>query len=322
MGSVPYRLIALAFASLACVTAGANVEVQAPEAALAVDEITDPVTPPGPRVIDAAGKPQPHASPLELRAGGHFYYRSGALDHAYELYEACFAAADGELRAACLWGMGAVRIAEAQRSVAEGLHEDEGCVRRNPPAPLECTIEAQQFEWGLVLLRLANRGDPTARRALVIGTIYEQLGNDAEALHFYQQGLVAEPQHSNLAQAVAQLRARGPRPKCPECMPQPGVQWRPRDCPSLPFDWHRRTGELAIVGSELEGVSRDRILACFGEPHEAALDTWSYVRRSCTETGARERFRVRLRFESDVVVAVTHERTIEERQCSTILLVE
>jgi tetratricopeptide (TPR) repeat protein len=320
MGSVSGRSIAAGLlaimASLGCAPAAVNAD-----AVITVDEITDPVTPPGPQVIDASGQRQLGASPLELRAAGDFYYRAGELDRAEEFYRACHSDTDGELRAACLWAMGAVLIARTQAQVAEGLHEAEGCVRRDPPAPLECTEEARWLENDLGVLRVAYRGHPTPRRALVIGTLYEQLGDDAEALRFYLRGLGIDPNHRQLAQAVARLRSRGPRPECPECSPQPGVEVRPRDCPSLPFDWHRRTGELAIVGSELEGSSRERILACFGEPRGSSLDVWSYRSSSCTPAndGRMVTVTVRLRFEGDAVVAVTHERVIEDRACDLLI---
>jgi tetratricopeptide (TPR) repeat protein len=323
-------IVALSIAGLACTTAGAirSPEITESESVITiddivVDEITGPVEPPGPRVIDAAGERQLGADPDELRAAGHYYYRSGELDRAQEFYAACSARASGQLRAACQWAIGAVLVEAARRVIADGLHEDPSCVRRDPPSPLECTREAGMIDRALMVLRIAHRGHPTARRAWVIGTLYEQLGRDTEALKFYEQGLATDPEDVQLSRSVSRLRSRGPRPECPGCAPREGVESAPRDCPTLPFEWHRRTGELIVVGSELEGSERERVLACFGEPRESTAGTWIYEQSSCTESlgeARRVTNKVRLHFEGDVVEAVTHERIIEDADCALLLV--
>jgi tetratricopeptide (TPR) repeat protein len=303
-GLIP--LMVAAAAGLACVTAPVKPStIAAEESTIAVDEIVGVVAHPG------SG-----TSPIELRAAGDFFYRAGNLDDAWDSYRACSSDADGQLRAACHWGMGAVRVASTRRTIAKkGLHEDESCIRRDPPAPLECTEEAQWFDTAMSMLRLAHRRHPTARRAFVIGTLYEELGDDAEASKFYEQALAIDPDDDRLSRAAVRLRSRGPRPACPSCPPQAGVEFRPRDCPTLPFDWHRRTGELEVVGSEIEGETRERVLACFGEPRKASADVWSYEDHSCTKSRWAETTTVRLHFEGDVVDTVTHERVIHDRTC-------
>jgi hypothetical protein len=93
------------------------------------------------------------------------------------------------------------------------------------------------------------------------------------------------------------------------------------DCPALPFGWHHRNGEFEVLGSGIEGSTRARVLACFGEPPEgAASDTWLYWRGQCKggEPGISPHMvitTVRLHFDGDEVVRVTHERSIRARDC-------
>lgn len=93
------------------------------------------------------------------------------------------------------------------------------------------------------------------------------------------------------------------------------------DCPALPFGWHHRNGEFEVLGSGIEGSSRARVLACFGEPAKgSASDTWLYWRGQCKggEPGTSSHMvmmTVRLHFDGDEVVRVTHERAIEVRDC-------
>jgi hypothetical protein len=75
-----------------------------------------------------------------------------------------------------------------------------------------------------------------------------------------------------------------------------------------------------VLGSGLAGSSRGRVFACFGEPRNVSSDTWLYARTSCTTPPVRGTAQnvvneVRLYFEGDVVERVTHERTIEDREC-------
>ncbi|MFO7561133.1 MAG: hypothetical protein R6X02_00715 [Enhygromyxa sp.] len=273
-------------------------------AEIPVEEIEVPVAPPGSRVVDATGRPWLGADPLELRAAGDYYYRTGELTRAREFYAGCSGAAEGELRAACQWAIGATFVAAARQQAVEDLrYEQELGLAPRPPGPRECTPAFETFQFALSMLRIAQRSHSTARRALVIAALYEELGSDAEALSFYEQALILAPDDPKLPAAIARLRSREPRPRS-EC--------RPRDCPSLPFGWHRRSGEYEILGSELEGSSRERVFACFGKPANFSRDTWSYWQVSCTQGVVTT---VRLHFAADTVVRVTHERTPRTRDC-------
>jgi hypothetical protein len=178
------------------------------------------------------------------------------------------------------------------------------------------------------MLRLAHRIHSTARRALVMAALYEELGFDAEALSAYEQALSLDPDDLNAPRAIARLRSRGPHPPCPKCALMRNWECQPQDCPDLPFGWHRRDGEHEVLGSGLEGSSRERVFACFGEPAEFSSDTWMYWQGKCIQTSAQADPNtsthsvlnsVRLHFDGDIVDRVTHERTIGAHGCGRLL---
>jgi hypothetical protein len=231
-----------------------------PPAELPVEEIEGPVAPP---------KPEIAANPHDLRAAGDYYYRAHELGQARWFYRACSKIAEGQLQAACQWGRGATYVVEGRQQADE---EQRRYGLRSRPL-IRCTQGSYEFEYGLRALREAYRTHATARRALVLAALYEELGSE-----------------------------------CP-----------PKDCPPLPFDWHRRDGEHEVLGSGLEGSSRERVFACFRNPSEYSSETWSYWRGSCTAqddpTAPQIKTTVRLHFEDDIVVRVTHERTVHTQDC-------
>jgi tetratricopeptide (TPR) repeat protein len=284
----------------------------------AVEEIEGPVAPPGPRVVDATGELRFDADPHEMRAAGDYYYRSGDLTRAHWCYTACSARADGLLEAACQWAVGATLVTRARQLADEHVEHEQalGLQPRRPAAP-ECTPGYYEFGRALGLLRMAYRSQATARRARIIAAVYEEIGLDGAALNFYEQALALDPNDSNIARAIAELHSRGPHPACPKCFATPRTECRPRDCPTLPFGWHRREGELEVLGSGLEGSSRARVFDCFGEPASFSSDTWNYWQGQCRPSVVTT---VRLHFDDDIVDRVTHERTVDarDRDCGLV----
>lgn len=312
--------IASAFAAaLACASPTPS-STRTPTAAdIPIEEIEGPVAPPGPRVVDATGARQPGAKPHELRTAGDYYYRANEFDRAYSLYMACFGSADGELRAACLWAAGATLVILEHEQVKEDRARERELRRRLglSAARRECSSALPGLGGALSTLRLAYRLHSTARRALVIAALYESEGVDVEALRFYERARSLAPNDPIPSRAIAQLRGG----EASSDGHSPGEVCQPRDCPELPFGWHHRSGDLEVLGSGLEGSSRDRTFACFGEPREVSGDSWVYSRSTCQQTsepsepGTSQHIvtTIRLHFEGDIVERVTHERVVEDR---------
>ncbi|MEZ4426803.1 MAG: hypothetical protein R3A51_03820 [Nannocystaceae bacterium] len=269
--------------------------------------------------MDATGARRPGAAPKELRSAGDYYYRVSEFDRAYSLYMDCFGEADGELRAACLRAAGAALVALEREQLDEDRARERALHRRLglSAALRACSSTAPGVVGALATLRLAFRLHATARRALVIAALYEQGGSDVEATRYYERARSLAPEDPIPSQALARLRAgernSEQRPASEAC--------QPRGCPELPFGWFRRSGEREVLGSGIEGSSRDRAFACFGEPSEVTAETWVYWRGTCQQTpgpeerGASRRIvtTVRLHFDGDVVERVTHERVVEDR---------
>jgi hypothetical protein len=271
--------------------------------------------------MDANGAPRRDLSPRELLDAGHYYFVIGELGRANQFYDLCALKAEDELRGSCEWGLGAVLAKGAEHAAANPRRNDPKCVRRDPPAPLECTVQTYEFRSALSILRAVLRRYPTPRRALVVGQLYERLGEDDRALGAYAKGLNLFPHDRRLSRAQADLRERTPRPECPECPAQPGVIVTPPDCPEMPFGWHRQTGEHVILGSELVGKTRNYIFACFGSSSRTS-NVWSYTQercqsgfRSCKGASGTVSNTVSLRFENDVVVEVSHSRSVKDGAC-------
>ena len=132
-----------------------------------------------------------------------------------------------------------------------------------------------EFERATTVLGLAQRLDPTTRRADILAQLDERL-------------------------AV-----------CGDCQ---ASDCRPSNCPELPYGWHRRHAELEVLGSGLEGLSRERVHACFGAPASFTDDTWLYWRGICGRTRI-VRTTIRLRFDAGRVDRITHERRTELGSC-------
>lgn len=256
-------MVPLAWALFAACGSPAATPAHSPAPAqLAVEEIEGEVAAPGPQL---------GATAEQQRAAGDYYYRTGELARAREHYAACSGGADGELRAACQWAIGATLVAEARRQVDKDVELEQQLGLR--PRPRECTPAFEGLVFALSVLRIAHRGHPTQRRAQVIASLEHELGVNVEC--------------------------------------------RPPECPKLPYGWHRRSGEHEVHGSGLEGSSRDRIFACFGEPAEFSSDTWIYWQRSCdSSTEQSVETTVRLHFTADLVDRVTHERTVMAGACT------
>jgi tetratricopeptide (TPR) repeat protein len=259
-----------------------------------VEEIEGPIAPPGAGIEDA----------LELRTAGDYYYRSGEISRAKEFYAACIAVAEGPLWAACVWALGATNVADARQQEVDDLrHEQELGLRPRPRGPRECTPAHERLDSAFPMLRLAHGRHPTLRRALVIAALYEEYGDDVEALRFYERAQTLDADDPELTRTIARLRSHEPR-RHAECDPP--------DCPDLPFGWHHREGEIDVLGSGLEGMSRERAFTCFSSPASFSPDIWSYWQRRCGQASIT----LRLHFVDDVIVRVTHERAPDPRDCS------